>query len=147
MRIAAPGQATRRAMLGADDPVRRRVIVRTSATKRSPDFIALLDDLGAASGRPGAKPLVTIIDNGPIHRSKLTAKAPAARPWLKIAWLPKSAPELNAIEHRWRDLKQHHLANRPFADADDLDRTIHAAVTRLNREHQPHSSSPLTNAA
>lgn len=62
LRIAAPGQANRRAMLGAYDPVRRRVIVRTSATKRSTDFIAPLDDLGAAYGRPGAKPLVAIID-------------------------------------------------------------------------------------
>jgi len=35
LRIQAPGQAKRRAMLGAFDPVRRRLLVHTSPTKRS----------------------------------------------------------------------------------------------------------------
>ena len=37
-------------------------------------------------------------------------------------------PELNDIERCWRDLKQHYLANRTFADPDALDRVIHDAV-------------------
>jgi DDE superfamily endonuclease len=90
LRIEAPGQAPRRALLGGFDPARRRLIVRTSATKRSADFVALLDDLGAAYGtRARVKPLVAVADNGPIHTSKLTATALAARPWLTIEWLPK----------------------------------------------------------
>src|ERR1051325_6734707 len=48
LRIEAPGQAKKRAMLGAFDPVRRRLLVHTSPTKRSTDFIYLLDQLGAA---------------------------------------------------------------------------------------------------
>ena len=35
-------------MLGAFDPVHRRLLVHTSPTKRSTDFIALLDQLGTA---------------------------------------------------------------------------------------------------
>lgn len=148
LRIAAPGQAKRRALLGAYDLVRCRLLVRTSVTKCSTDFVALLDDLGAAYGATGrTKPLVAVLDNGPIHKSKLTAKALAARPWLTTEWLPKYTPELNAIEHCWRDLKQHHLANRTFIDADDLERTIHSAVDRLNRERQSHSSPPIIEAA
>ena len=77
------------------------------------------------------------MDNGPIHTSKLTTKALAERPWLTVEWLPKYAPELNEIEHSWRDLKRHPLANRTFVDAHDLDCTIHRAVDRLNRERQP----------
>src|SRR5690348_4042698 len=55
LRIQAPGQAKKRAMLGAFDPVRRQLLVHTSATKpsatrRSTDFVAPLDRLGAASG-------------------------------------------------------------------------------------------------
>ena len=50
LRIQAPGQAKKRAMLGAFDPLRRRLLVHTSATKRSTDFVALLDQLGAAYG-------------------------------------------------------------------------------------------------
>src|SRR3954470_7236096 len=50
LRIQAPGQAKKRAMLGAFDSVCRRLLVHTSATKRSTDFVALLDQLGAAYG-------------------------------------------------------------------------------------------------
>jgi transposase len=135
--IQAPGQAKKRAMLGAFDPVRRRLLVHTSPTKRSTDFIALLDQLGTAER---TRPLVAVLDNGPIHTSNLTAKALAARTWLTLEWLPKYAPELNEIERCWRDLKQHQLANRTFADPDVLARAIPDAVTRLNLERQPKSS-------
>src|SRR5215218_8615546 len=121
LRIEAPGQAKKRAMLGAFDPVHRRLLVHTSATKRSTDFVALLDQLGAAYGTTErTRPLVVVLDNGPIHTSKLTTKALAQRPWFTLEWLPKYAPELNdpgsrpgqAIERCWHDLKQHQLANR-----------------------------------
>ena len=141
LRIEAPGQSKKRAMLGAFDPVRRSLLVHASPTKRSTDFITLLDQLGAAYGTADrARPLVAVLDNGPIHTSKLTTKALAARPWLTLEWLPKYAPELNDIERCWRDLKQHYLANRTVADLDALERAIHNAVARLNHERQSHSS-------
>jgi len=116
---------------------------------------ALLDQLGDAYGTTErTRPLVAVLDNGPIHTSKLTTKALAARTWLTLEWLPKYPPELNdpgsrpgqAIERCWRDLKQHQLANRTFADADALARAIPDAVPRLNHERQPHSSSIPTQA-
>ena len=148
LRIEAPGQAKKRAMLGAFDAVRRRLLVHISPTKRSTDFVALLDRLGAAYGTTErTRPLVAVLDNGPIHTSKLTTKALAQRPWLTLEWLPKYAPELNDIERCWRDLKQHYLANRTVADADALERAIHNAIARLNHERQPHSSHILIQAA
>jgi transposase len=152
LRIEAPGQAKqapRRAVLGALDPIRVELLVRTSATKRSTDFIRrLLDDLDATyGGAARARPLVAVMDNGSIHTSKLTGKALAKRPWLTVEWLPKYAPELNEIERSWRDLKRHHLANRTFADADDLDRTIHRAGDRLNQERRAHPSALLMKSA
>jgi transposase len=146
LRIQAPGQAKKQAMLGAFDPVRRRLLVHTSPSKRSTDFVALLDHLGAAYGTAErTPPLVAVLDNGPIHRSKLTTKALAARTWLTLEWLPKYAPELNDIERCWRDLKQHQLANRTFADADALAHAIPDPVARLNHERQP-KSSPIPHA-
>jgi transposase len=128
-------------MLGAFDPVSRRLLVHTSPTKRSTDFVDLLDQLGAAYGTTErTRPLVAVLDNGPIHRSKLTTKALAQRPWLTLEWLPKYAPELNDIERCWRDLKQHYLANRTVADLDALERAIYNAVAHLNHERQPQSS-------
>ena len=147
LRIQAPGQAKKRAMLGVFDPVRRQLLVHASATKRSTDFIALLDQLGAAYGTTErTRPLVAVLDNGPIHTSKLTTKALAQRPWLTLEWLPKYAPELNDIERCWRDLKQHYLANRTFADPDALERAIPEAVARLNHERQL-KSSPIRRRA
>ena len=148
LRIQAPGQSKKRAMLGAFDPVSRRLLVHTSPTKRSTDFVDLLDQLGTTYGTAErTRPLVAVLDNGPIHTSKLTTKALAARPWLTPEWLPKYAPELNDIERCWRDLKQHYLANRTVVDADALERAIHSAIARLNHERQPHSSHILIRAA
>lgn len=141
LRVAAPGQAKKVAMMGALVAPTRELLVHTSRTKRSTDFVALLEVIdrrfGPAPGRPG-KPVVLVLDNGPIHTSKLSSKALASRPWLTVEWLPRYAPELNDIELVWRDLKRHHLAHRTFADAGDLDLAIHAAVNALNHERANH---------
>lgn len=115
----------------------RTALVHTSPTERSTDFVALLEGLDRTYGpAPGQarKPVVLVLDNGPIHTSKTTTKALAARPWITVEWLPRYAPEPNAIEATWRDLKRHHLAHLTFRDTDDLDRAIHRAVAALNEE-------------
>ena len=125
-------------MLGSFDHVTRQLIVHTSPTKRSSDFAAHLEQLDQLYGpKPGQslKPVVLVEDNGPIHTSKLSTAALAARAhWLTVEWLPKYAPELNDIEGVWRDLKAHHLAHQTFADPDALDTAIHHAVNALNQE-------------
>src|SRR3954465_9224738 len=54
LRIQAPGQAEKRAMLGAFDPMHRRLLVHTSPTKRSTDFVALLAGLAPPTAPPNA---------------------------------------------------------------------------------------------
>jgi hypothetical protein len=134
LRVPAPGQAKKIAMLGSLDHVTRELIVHTSTTKRSSDFVAHLEQLDRLYGpRPGqpTKPVVLVEDNGPIHISKLSTAALAARAhWLTV----KYAPELNDIEVVWHDLKAHHLAHQTFADTDVLESAIHYAVHELNAE-------------
>ncbi len=146
LRIPAPGQSAKVAMLGVLDWRRRKLIVRTSRTKRSLDFIALFIALlekidrrfGPKLGRI-LKPIVLVLDNGPIHTSKATRTALAQRAhWLTVEGLPKYAPELNDIEGGWRDLKRHHLAHQTFTGPDDLDRAIQEAVIKLNTERNRH---------
>lgn len=144
LRVPAPGQAKKVAMMGSLNHRTRELLVHTSPTKRSSDFIAHLEQIddryGPRPGRPG-KPVVLVEDNGPIHRSKASLAALADRShWLTVDWLPKYAPELNDIEPVWRDLKAHHLAHQTFADATVLDLAIHNAVKDLNRERM---SNPL----
>src|ERR1700693_928780 len=142
LRAEAPGQSKKRAMIGALDCAAHQLIVNPSTTKRSSDFISFLGRLDAiyrpCPGRPD-KPVVFVLDNGPIHTSKASQAALAVRDWLTIEWLPKYAPELNDIERSWRDLKRHFLAHQTFADIDDLARAIHKAIADMNHERQ----SPL----
>ena len=136
LRVPAPGQAQKIAMMGSLDYARRKLIVTPSRTKRSSDFIAHLQALDRLYGpRPGAptKPAVLVLDNGPIHLSKASGAALAERAhWLTVEWLPKYAPDLNDIEIVWGDLKARHLAHQTFTDLDSLDSTIHHAVSGLN---------------
>jgi transposase len=113
------------------------MLVCTSATKRSSDFIDLLGQLDQWYGPEFSRhrvPVVLVLDNGPIHTSKATAAALSERGWLSVEWLVKYAPELNAIERDWRHLKRHFLANRTFADVEELERSIHQAVSEINQE-------------
>src|SRR3954468_17896756 len=150
LRIEAPGRAKKRALLGVLDHATGELVVITSGTKRSGDFAALLPRLDRSyAPRPGraSRPVVLALDNGPIHTSKASRRAFAARPWLTVEWLPKYAPELNDIERSWRDLKRHYLAHRTFRDAGQLDLAIHRAVHALNRERHPGLCASISRAA
>ena len=138
LRVPAPGQAKKVALVGSLEHTTRRLIVHTSRTKRSSDFIAHLEQIDRLHGpKPGrlTKPVVLVEDNGPIHTSKATLAALDARKhWLTVERLPKYAPELNDIEVVWHDLKAHHLAHKTFTDVTALDHEIHVAVQALNEE-------------
>jgi hypothetical protein len=87
LRVEAPGQSEKIAMIGALDFVSRKLIVATSRTKRGSDDIALLERLGRIHGpniddvRPGLerKPTAIVLDNEPVHTSRATRDALAAR--------------------------------------------------------------------
>jgi transposase len=161
LRVQAPGQSRKVALpgeplgstMGALDAGTGELVVSTSPTKASADFIAFLRRLDWRYGpKPGCDRLpvvlVLVLDNGPIHTSKASRAALAGRPWITVEWLPRHAPELNAIERTWRDLKRHHLAHRTVKDAADLTCAIHAAVKQLNKERQtPHPCDRLNKAA
>jgi transposase len=150
LRVEVPGQARKRALLGVLDHAGGELIVITSASKRSGDFADLLACLDRRYGpKPGqaSRPVVLVLDNGPIHTSKATAQALAARPWLRVEWLPRYAPELNDIERSWRDLKRHYLAHQTFRDVRHLDTAIHAAVRDLNHERNPPMCAVIAEAA
>jgi transposase len=146
LRVEAPGQSQKIAMMGALDFVSRELIVETSQTKRSADVIALLERLDQIHGpRPGVacKPVKIVLDNGPVHTSKATRAALAEREhWLTPEWLPKYTPELNDIERDWKTLKAYHLAHKTFKDRDSLKAAIDADIQTMNLSRK---SQPLAN--
>ncbi len=151
LRVNAPGQSKKVAMMGALDAATGELIVSTSPTKTSADVIRMLRRLDWRYGpKPGCdrRPVVLVWDNGPVHISRATKAALAERPWITVEWLPRYAPELNDIERSWRDLKRHHLAHRTFRDSADLDAGVRDAVKHLNKERQtPHPCGKLNKAA
>src|SRR5208337_710888 len=72
---------------------RLRAEIEAREGMRISDFIAHLEQLDRLYGpQPGrqAKPIVLVEDNGPIHTSKRSLAALAARAhWLTVEWLPK----------------------------------------------------------
>lgn len=67
---------------------------------------------------------VVVLDNAGWHRAK-ALKVPSN---LVLLPLPPYAPELNPVERLWQWLRSHHLANRVYADYDEL---LHAADTAM----------------
>ena len=146
LRVEAPGQSHKVAMIGALDFATRELIVETSHSKRSSDVIGLIERLDGLYGpKPGEqrKPVRIVLDNGPVHTSKATRAALDQRShWLTPEWLPKYAPELNDIERSWKTLKSQRLAHRTFKSPDHLEETINTEITDMNTNRKNH---PLAN--
>jgi transposase len=140
LKVQAPGQAKRRALLGVRDALTGEMIIDVSKTKRSTDFIGLLERLDALYGpRASTVPVVLVLDNGPIHKSKLTTKALQERSsWLTPFWLPAYAPEFNDIERDWRTLKRLHIANRVLRSEAALEAAVHHAIDAMNQARGVH---------
>jgi transposase len=126
--------------LGVRDAGTGEMIVEVSRTKRSSDFLRLLERLDALHGpRASTVPVVLVLDNGPIHKSKRTTKALEERSsWLTPFWLPPYAPELNDIERDWRTLKRLHIANRVLRGEAELEAAVHHAIQAINQARGIH---------
>jgi transposase len=119
------------------------MIVEVSKTKRSVDFIRLLEEIERRHGPAvSSLPVVLVLDNGPIHKSKATTKAFEERSsWLIPFWLPAYAPELNDIERDWRTLKRLHIANRVLRTENALEAAVHHAIDAMNQTRGVHVSN------
>ena len=149
LRVEAPGQSKRVALLGVRKHGSGELTVITSRTKRSADFVSMLEVLDTKYGpvpRRKRLPVVIALDNGPIHTSKLSTKALLARAhWLTIEWLPKYAPELNDIEHDWEHLKQDEIANLSVGGCPDiLEKALVDGINEINKRRLAKKKRPKT---
>jgi transposase len=60
-----------------------------------------------------------ILDRLGAHRTASTREL-ARRLGIKLHLLPKQSPELNAVDHLWRHVKEHTAANRQYDTVDEL---------------------------
>ena len=79
-------------------------------------------------------PLIVIWDNLNTHHTHRMRVLITRRPWLKVAYLPAYAPELNAAEGAWAVLKNG-LGNLAVATTDDLAATIKTQLRSI--QHRP----------
>jgi transposase len=129
--VQAPGKALKRALFGARVHGSEELMVNTARTKDSAAFCDFLNEL---KPRTQGRRVHLVLDNGPIHHSRLTRAAlEQAQDRLSIEWLPGYAPELNDIERDWKHLKAHYLAHQAFVTIDRMERTVRQSVSDINR--------------
>ena len=117
-RIPTPGNNQKTHLLGALDVYTGFWHYLIRATKRSTDFIALLEQV--LSAYPTGT-IIMIVDSASIHTSKITQKWLAQHPRLQLLFLPKYiAADLNPVEKVWWQLKNVIAANRCFKDLAEL---------------------------
>jgi putative transposase len=95
------------------------------------DYAALF----TAAHRKLHAPLIVIWDNLNTHRTKTMQALTRSRSrWLTLVWLPPYAPELNAAEGAWANIKRP-LGNRALPSIDHLAAVLHHRLRRI--QHKP----------
>jgi hypothetical protein len=96
-----------------------QVFSQTVECKNSQTFIQFLEYL-LVECFPTQK-IVLVMDNASYHRSKTVRAALSLfEPRVRVFWLPKYCPELNAIERFWRHLKDLACANKLDLSLENL---------------------------
>jgi DDE superfamily endonuclease len=83
-------------------------------------------------GYQRARPLVVVLDNYSVHRSKLVQEAETdlARIGLRLFFLPPYSSELNRIEPLWRQVKYHDLPVRSYRSLEALQSAVDNALKK-----------------
>jgi transposase len=78
--------------------------------------------------------LVLFEDRGTPHTAE-ESRGLAARLGIEVRLLPRATPELNAMDHLWRQVKGRALANRPTRSIDDsADKACRYIIEMSRRE-------------
>lgn len=93
-------------------------------------------DLLKAAHKQLGGPLVVVWDNLNVHRAAGMREFIADHDWLSVFHLPSYAPDLNPVEGIWSLVRRGPLANRIFADPQDLERVLRQGLREI--QYRPH---------
>jgi hypothetical protein len=120
--VRISGRNAKRVLFGAINPRTGHRVVSCRPRMRQEDFQAFLRHLRA---RYPGRPVWLLLDRAPCHEA-LKSRVLAGRLDIGLLWLPTQCPELNPVDHLWRELKRLIAANRQFrtidAEAEDAER-------------------------
>jgi hypothetical protein len=112
--VRITGRNAKRVLFGAINPrTGHRLVVRRPGMRQE-DFQAFLRHLRT---RYGGRRLWLILDRAPCHEAH-KSQTLAGRLNIGLLWLPTQCPELNPVDHLWRELKRLIAANRQFRAID-----------------------------
>ena len=116
-RVPITGANAKRVLFGAIDlrTAHRVVLIRQHAG--GADAQAFLQEIRRRYRRAGT--IWLLIDRASAHTGHRT-QALATALGIRMLWLPKQAPELNAMDQLWRELKRLIAANRQAESIDTL---------------------------
>ncbi len=124
--VRLPGGNARRVLFGALNVRTGHPIYLVRAHQRGEDFRAFLEVLRR---RYRDRRVVLLLDEDSSHTAK-DSQALAAQHGVSLEWLPKRSPQLNPMDHLWRSAKGVALANRQYANVEDL---VTHAISYLQR--------------
>lgn len=112
--VPITGRNAKRVLLGAITPRTGHRILGRAADLRQRDFQAFLRQL--RHGYAG-RPIWLLLDEAPSHTAGQSRRL-ATQLDIRLVWLPKQCPELNAMDHLWREVKDVVTANYQFETID-----------------------------
>lgn len=112
--VRISGHNARRVVFGALDLKGGKRLFLARTRQRSVDFSAFQQQVAA---RYAGRPVAMLVDEDPSHTTQ-ASRALAEQLGIRLIWLPKRCPELNAMDHLWGHGKGHVCANRQYDDID-----------------------------
>ncbi|QDU19106.1 IS630 family transposase [Urbifossiella limnaea] len=125
-------------------PAPRLDAVPFERTLTSDDLVAYL------RGRPAVgRPRVVVLDNAPIHTSKVVkaARPELAKSGVYLYYLPAYSPELNRIEAVFKQVKHHEIPTRSYATRSDLRAAVEQGFNSYAQKLRPEPGKQLRPAA
>jgi transposase len=130
--IPTPGQNKKQPVFGFLNVLTGEWHYFLTRRKRSVEFVGCLHELYQLYP---AGPILLFVDNGSIHKSKLTCRWLANHPRLLVYYLPAySGHKTNPVEKVWWALKAECAANQMYASVEAIQDAIHAFFSTFTRE-------------
>jgi transposase len=116
-RVPVTGRNAKRVLFGAINVHTGHRVVLCRKSAGGTDARAFLAELRRHYRK--APTIWLLLDRAPAHTDSKTLRL-AVELGIELVWLPKQWPELNAMDHVWKELKRLIAANRQAASIDDL---------------------------